>query len=394
MTEYIFILGQATTLAKQEIISILGLDNIKTIGPNFIIASTKYPLKELMSVLGGTIKIAVLKEEIDNLEELTTNKWKSYLTLQKQTKNHFGFSLYDSPRPDYAKLKKTALSLKKELKEEKYKARLVSSKALDLSSVIVAKNKLINAELVIIKYDNKYILGITKVVQDFVKYGWRDIKRPGRDMKSGMLPPKVAQMMINLAGNNRDITILDPFCGSGTILQEALLLNFSQIYGRDVSPKAIDNSIKNIDWLKKNLSLNKSVDIKQVDVKNLARDFEDNSIDLIVTEPFMGDASFVQKSNNIQELEILSKELQQLYITAFTKFKKILTKNAKVIFIFPIFNLDNKKIYTLNKEAIEQLGFNHIKPNIKSDKLSVNNNLVYTRPQQKVHREIAIWQNK
>ncbi len=56
--------------------------------------------------------------------------------------------------------------------------------------------------------------------------------------------------------------ILDPFCGSGTILQEAMLLGFKNIYGSDKDKRAIANSKENINWLKKEYKLSNSIKYK------------------------------------------------------------------------------------------------------------------------------------
>jgi len=50
-------------------------------------------------------------------------------------------------------------------------------------------------------------------VQDINAYTKRDFGKK-RDMDTGMLPPKLAQMMINIANNGKqEITSLyDPFC--------------------------------------------------------------------------------------------------------------------------------------------------------------------------------------
>ena len=71
-----------------------------------------------------------------------------------------------------------------------------------------------------------------------------------------MLPPKLAQIMINLAGPvekspKSDLTqprLLDPFCGTGVVLQEASLLNYA-VYGTDLSEKMIRYSRDNLNWL-------------------------------------------------------------------------------------------------------------------------------------------------
>lgn len=48
-----------------------------------------------------------------------------------------------------------------------------------------------------------------------------------RSMTVGMMPPKIAQIMINMATEgDSDMAIWDPFCGLGTTLIEALHSGF------------------------------------------------------------------------------------------------------------------------------------------------------------------------
>ena len=88
-------------------------------------------------------------------------------------------------------------------------------------------------------------------MQPFKDLSRLDFGRPARDDFSGMLPPKLAQIMINLAQvQNPEALIIDPFCGSGTILSEALLMGYKDLLGSDISPKAIADTYKNISWIK------------------------------------------------------------------------------------------------------------------------------------------------
>jgi len=59
-------------------------------------------------------------------------------------------------------------------------------------------------------------------IQDIESYTERDIDRD-RSMTVGMMPPKIAQIMISLGTQGKkDTVIWDPFCGLGTTLIEAL----------------------------------------------------------------------------------------------------------------------------------------------------------------------------
>jgi len=386
MNKYIFIIGQSSQLAQSELQAVLSSknDQIELLEPNFVLAQTKQTSSELINILGGTIKIARYIQDIDKLADLDSKLWYEILSpnLQLDHKNYFGFSLYNDDNKNYNTLKITALKLKKTLKENNYKSRLVTSQEAELSSVIVAKNKLIGNELLIIKHNNKYILAITEAVQDFEAYGLRDMERPYRDSKSGMLPPKVAQMMINLSGKDIDRSILDPFCGSGTVLQEAMLLGYKKIYGSDISAKAVAETKANLDWLSEKFDIKANISITESDIVNIDKTFEANTIDLIVTEPFMGDARLIARQNKTSDLTDIKNELQILYNRAFEKFQKILAPQAIIIFVFPIFHIDNSDIYTLDKKMISQIGFKYL----------LDEDIIYSRPDQKVARQITVWQ--
>jgi hypothetical protein len=52
----------------------------------------------------------------------------------------------------------------------------------------------------------------------------------------GMLPPKLAQIMLNLATKGeRGLQIWDPFCGLGTTLIEAFQAGYSHLLGSDIA---------------------------------------------------------------------------------------------------------------------------------------------------------------
>ena len=127
----------------------------------------------------------------------------------------------------------------------------------------------------------------TVAVQDFKMYGFRDYERPARDRRSGMLPPKLAQMMINLSGAQPGQIVWDPFCGSGTILMESLLMGISAI-GSDISEKAISDSRENLKWLEHHFKIQNQWKVFVED----ARKGGSTKADAIVTETFLGPPLF------------------------------------------------------------------------------------------------------
>src|SRR5207247_323255 len=101
-------------------------------------------------------------------------------------------------------------------------------------------------ELLLMPTGAAWSLARTVALQPFEEFGQRDFGRPGFDAASGMLPPKVALMMLNLSGIPREGAMLDPFCGSGTILMEAFVQGYANITGSDISAAAAESTKKNI----------------------------------------------------------------------------------------------------------------------------------------------------
>ncbi len=189
--------------------------------------------------LGGTQKLAIKidKKPLEFLGDLPEGK----ITL--------GVS-------DYSKnaSKKTAtveaLKLKKILVRHGRSVRVVENKEAVLSTATSLHNGLSGKnerKIELIKVDNDWYRVIG--VQDIDAYAKRDQARPARDAKVGMLPPKLAQILINFCGPlPKNARILDPFCGTGVVLQEALLMGY-QVYGTDINEKMIEYTEKNLNWL-------------------------------------------------------------------------------------------------------------------------------------------------
>ncbi len=397
MKDYFFIFGLHPSLSVAELTGYL-INNkikyqIKFSGQDFMVVSLDYELKGINKRLGGVIKYGQMLAEFNSLPAVIDLKKILLSYLKADKKFYCGFSYYPkthakSKRQDLFRL---GLSLKSELKAGGQKVRLVSSKEVNLSSVVVSKNKLLTnagAEVVILKTDNKLLVGRTVAVQDFAGLSFRDYSRPSRDDRSGMLPPKLAQMMINIGGN-KDNILLDPFCGSGTILQEALLLGFSKVIGFDQSVKAVKDTKQNLDWLRDKYDINlDQVEVGKVDVRQLSKILSGRQIDIIVTEPDLGSPRLSKSNSNSEK-----KRLEKLYTTAFQEFYKVLRPGGRVVMVWPIWF---GEIYLDLIKEITGQGFNKVGvlgrelENIYF--LNKRGNLEYSRSRQRVTREIILWQ--
>ena len=189
--------------------------------------------------LGGTQKLAVKLEvsPLDFLRQLPDGK----ITL--------GVSDY-SEKASKKSASLEALKLKKILVRHGRSVRVVENKDAVLSTATSLHNGLSGKnerKIELIKSNDEWYRVIG--VQDIDAYAKRDQARPARDAKVGMLPPKLAQILINLCGPLPEgATILDPFCGTGVVLQEALLMGY-RAYGTDLSDRMVEYSEKNLKWL-------------------------------------------------------------------------------------------------------------------------------------------------
>lgn len=389
-----FILGRESLIAAAEIDAVFNLKKYDY-SPAILKAefnqSVEFEPKKIIDLLGGTIKIAA--ELADNIDE---NGLQEIIIRDLKTvvgKINFGISVYSSDKNNQADLKFAkdfGKKIKKRLKEEGMSVRYVENKEAILSSVTVAKNNLTGRgrEFIIQKNTNNlFSLAKTEAVQPFEKFSTRDFGRPGRDDFSGMLPPKLAIILINLTKADRDSVLLDPFCGSGTILSEALLLGYKNLLGSDISEKAIEDTKVNINWtanqFAKELPKNR---VFQNEVIKLSEKLDPDSIDAIATEPYMGKPLHGNETKS--DLLNQASQLKDLYLKAFQQFYKIIKPEGKIVFIIPRFKYGNEWITINCKNEIEKLGF-------KTAPFFENQlPLIYARPNQRVAREIWRFEKK
>ena len=254
----LFILGRQPQLGRAELESLFGAENIQPIGDQA--AACTLPWEDIpFDRLGGSIRLAKPLAVFDTLEwrdiaRKLAKELRSQIDYLPEGKIKLGISVFGLVvRPQ--QLIATGLELKKVCKQAGRSARVVPNTEPELSSAQVLHNQLageLGIELLLIRSGNQIHLAQTKKVQDIEAYARRDQNRPKRDARVGMLPPKLAQIIVNLATaqmppSEKQI-VLDPFCGTGVILQEALLMGYGA-YGTDIEPRMIEYTQKNLDWL-------------------------------------------------------------------------------------------------------------------------------------------------
>jgi SAM-dependent methyltransferase len=284
MNDSIAILGRQPALGLAELESLYGSNAITPIGDGSVARISIAPCSIDFARLGGTVKLCKLLSIRDttnwkDIQQFLVSVSPAQAERMPAGKMHLGLSAYGlgvSPE----QLLTMGLTLKKAIRLHSGRTvRLVPNKSAELNTAQVLHNKLTGTngwELVLVRDRHQTIIAQTVFIQDIESYGRRDHGRPKRDARVGMLPPKLAQIIINLAigpqeyaavapelsgdiclqeednqkqrATRTQTTVLDPFCGTGVVLQEALLMGY-QAYGTDMEPRMVEYSHTNLDWL-------------------------------------------------------------------------------------------------------------------------------------------------
>lgn len=263
---YVAILGRQPQLGTAELEKIFGSENVKPISNEAaILDSLEFDIQRLGGVLkAGKITVELQKtnwnQTSQKIIQYYSDVWQSH-----QGKITLGISAYGFSASE-REVQKTGIILKRKLKQKSISLRLIPNTEPALSTAVSHHNKLglsaNKVEIIVVRADdNTVYVAESTGSQNITSYARRDRERPRRDAFVGMLPPKLAQIMINLAigqmvdskwdmvnGINKPTTILDPFCGTGVVLQEALLMGYPA-YGTDLSEKIISYSSENLKWL-------------------------------------------------------------------------------------------------------------------------------------------------
>lgn len=339
-----FILGSHPELAIAEIQSVLGeLDVVHQTTNILLINSDQQNISALQERLASVIKIGHIIGELPTWDDQqAADLIASYASgAMGKNKISFGISIYGS-KDLQRETDALGGGVKKRLKDTGRPVRYVTSKEPTLSSAVIETNNLLSSggEFVLLEAPGTMYLGQTQTIQDFKAWSDRDYGRPARDKRSGMLPPKLARTMINLSGAHPEQSaMLDPFCGSGTVLMEASLMGFKKLIGSDISEKAIEDTTKNLTWLASRFELEPpKLFLFTTPAAELPEHLSD-AADAIVAEVFLGTPRHAKADK--RELQNIEKRMMPMFEESFANLKPLLAPGAKAVIAFPSFR--NKK---------------------------------------------------
>ena len=436
---YIALLGRQPEISLAELATVFGADCVNRISQQFAKVQTA---QFDITTLGGTIKYAKV---IAELPASRTDKT-SLLAASRFITQHYHAKWAHSPHKitlglsaynlnmSARDVQKTGLILKSSLKKSGTSLRLIPNDQPALSTATAHNNKLggspYKVELLLIKTtDRRLIIAESRGVQNITAYTRRDRHRPRRDTFVGMLPPKLAQIMLNLAlgagplahqksctgripavssksnasGNavrraidlserlesdlatevdRRRPLILDPFCGTGTVLQEALLAGYDVI-GTDLSQKMVDCTTENLSWLQSTFTtpghpIGRVIDIHQADATT-HRWPDSQHLTAVVCETYLGQPFSAPPAP--QKLAEVVGNCNHIITGFLTNIRPQLAPNTPLCIAVPAwYDASGRATHLPLIKNLQKLGYhqlNHIP-------------LIYRRPDQVVARELLI----
>jgi tRNA G10 N-methylase Trm11 len=403
------ILGRQPALGLAELESLYGADKLQLVGDKAVMVNVD-PCLLAFDRLGGSTKFCKLLTTLDTtswkqIEKFLLQVSPGHSEMMPEGKMTLGLSAIGftvSPK----QLEATGLTLKKVIRKTGRPVRLVPNKTAELNTAQVIHNNLTGPkgwELVFIKDGDKTVVAQTVKVQDIESYTLRDRGRPKRDAKVGMLPPKLAQLLINLATGQLpedtlesiceipadepiprpflERTVLDPFCGTGVLLQEAALMGY-HAYGSDLEQRMVDYSKGNLQWLTEQYHLPPvCCRLEQGDATNHRWQ---PPIELVATETYLGRPFTAKPSpemlqQTISECNlILSKFLKNIHNQL-----ELGTRMALAIPAWQTRPNSFKKLPLIDQ--IENLGYNRVSFEHVRDE-----ELIYYRADQVVARQLLV----
>lgn len=407
-------LGRQPALGLAELESLFGSSAVRPVGHQAAIVEVE-PDIFTFDRLGGSVKFCKVLTTLDTtnwkeIEKFLLKVSPGHTESMPEGKMTLGLSIVGLDI-NQRQLEATGLSLKKAIRKTGRSVRLVPNKAPELNTAQVIHNKLTSPngwELIFVRDKNQTIIAQTVQVQDIEAYTRRDRERPKRDTKVGMLPPKLAQIIINLAVDTMpadklesiskipsgqeiplqilDKTILDPFCGTGVVLQEAALMGYSA-YGTDLEPRMIDYTNINLDWL----VAGDGSKLTHIDYTTKVGDATshawDQSFDHVACETYLG-----RPLTSLPDHETLVKIMSDCD-TIHRKFLRNLARQTKsgmrMCIAVPAWKTRNGFKHLKTLDSLEELGYNRIRFEHSSEA-----ELIYHRPDQVVARELVVLERK
>lgn len=389
MIMLICVLGRQPGLAMAELEAVFGPESVERVARDCALIKSEHPSVSQQN-LGGVIKVGrvvmtIPSSRMNRIYSASRSEIIRRISEDQNADKHgvcLGLSAYGM-RVTPGQMHRLSFDIKRHLKEKGCSAKITVGKDIALNSAQVIHNDLIGKfgyEFLLIGSRQKTYLARTISIQDIESYSKRDYGRPGRDTKTGMLPPKLAQIMLNLAKVTSGKTVLDPFCGTGVVLIEAALQH-CKLAGGDVRGQMVDYTKENLKWADKEFSLN--TDMHNIIRADATTHKWKGHFDCVVSETYLG-RPFSHIPNE-KVLQNTVNECNALIRRFLINLRPQLNAKARCCIAVPTWNSPHGLIHLPIIKNLRRLGYKRV-----SFKNADFSKFVYRRPDQTVARELLV----
>ncbi|MFH1895410.1 MAG: DNA methyltransferase [archaeon] len=390
MKKYVFALGRDSLLSVAEIIVYLESKGIEfnlseTQADAVLIESDKINPAKLMHDLGGTVKIAEVLFEGKNLQEVFEQAKKKELTEWMNEKFCFSLNFYGRELKEKNSVEEF---FRKEFREQRKKAVYKKPKKYGKTGFNSSPSQVHSWNLIEEKSDfvffnsGKIFFGITIECFNPKELKKRDELRPAQK-KLHSVSLRLARILINLTGVKEGQTLLDPFCGIGSILQEAMFNKINAI-GVELDEETAGNARKNLEWFEKNYRTEMKWKIIQGDSALIKETLQGKKFDAVASEPFLG--PLIKRTPKEAEAKKLMQELRQLYSSFFRKLGLIVS-GQRIAIILPSIECSNGKTIELDEKVFSDY-FKSVNPIKKINENAFPYN--YMEKESRIKRKIYL----
>ncbi len=368
---YFAILGKNREISLKELEKVFP-QNIKHISNEVISFTTNTP--EQLSSLAGIIKWGRVVDTT-KIDEICIKlaEEKKIIGINEKDLGVFLKKEFRLKRFKLTKLNRTDIEIKKKWQEFVYVPYSKKSKTIKDEDTIIIDG----------------FLGEVKGYQNIKMYEVIDFDKPDRDMKVGMMPTKLAHILLNIAlatnaanktnkkQDAENVTIYDPFIGGGTTGLLANALGYNFIW----SDKDISHAEKNFARWSQHPKFHKEKEFSFFEhdaILPFWNKVESNNPPIIVSEWRLG--PIVHRHTTKTQVEEYQGQVFKMYTSFFKNIAQKFKHNSPTIVItIPYYIKQNNFLAHQLQQNCERLGFNF---NVLEE--------IYQRKDQKVGRQILI----
>jgi len=299
--------------------------------------------------LAGVHKIALPLPPVDSPDFAET------ITFPEKNFN-FSLSLYCMPgdqEAEYEELSEELLATIRQLGLKK--ANLIRSRSGPelYSERVVSRSAM---DFVVFPIGATSQWGVTVYIPETEGFKERSTERPY--VTSGIsLSSRLARLLVNISGVSKGQVLLDPFCGSGTVLGEALLKGADCI-GIDRNHGSVERTKENLAWfLSQSQRGGQRAPLYSVvagDATNLKRSLGDQMVDAIVSEPIL--MPRLSSPPTLEKARRLIKRASFIYSEALYEMSGVLKRGGRMVLVTPSLRTIEGKDVTLSFDDLKEVG--------------------------------------